>query len=59
LIDPNLLTPNGCATNAGDKGFRLRSLCADADRVGLAASTVIPDVDVIAAASEIASGIGA
>src|SRR2546427_282270 len=41
LIYPNLHTSNRRITNAGDKRFRLCSLCADADRVRFVPSTLV------------------
>jgi hypothetical protein len=44
------------AANAGDKRSRLRSHRADADGVGLAGNTKIPDLDIVAAGGEIDPG---
>ena len=59
MIHPNLHTPNCCITNAGDKRFRLRSLCADADRVRFVANTRVAYIDVVIACGEIGSGLSA
>ena len=49
LIHPNLHTSDCCITNTGDKRFRLRALCADADRVRFIANTLVAYIDVVIA----------
>jgi hypothetical protein len=55
LIHPNLHTPNRCITNAGDKRFCLRSICADANRPCVAHHSRIADIDVVITCSEVAA----
>ena len=59
MIHPNLHTPNCCIANAGDKRFRLRALCADADCIRFVANTLVADIDVVIACGEIESGLSA
>src|SRR5438093_8253338 len=55
LIHPNLHTPNRCIANSGDKRFRLRSMCSDADCVRFVTNTLVTYVDVVIACGEIAA----
>ena len=59
LIHPNLHTSDCCITNTGDKRFRLRALCADADRVRFVANTLVAYIDVVIASGEMRSGVSA
>ena len=47
-------TCHGGPMNAGDKGGRgrLRSYCADANRVGFASNTKVADIDIVTAGGE-------
>ena len=50
---------NRCPANAGDKGFRLSSGCADADGSGLARDTTVANIDIVTARGEIDTGMKA
>jgi hypothetical protein len=46
-----------CMSDAGDKRFRLRSLPADADRVGLRSNTLVAYIDIIITRRERITGM--
>src|SRR5439155_22604354 len=45
-----------CIPDAGDHGFRLGSLLADADGIGLASYSLVANIDVVTAGSKTNSG---
>jgi hypothetical protein len=48
---------NGCSTNPCNVCIRLRSGRPDADGAGLASNTLVADVDIVIAASEVLTGL--
>ena len=55
----NRCAANRCPINAGHKRFRLGSLCANADGVGLGRNTSVADIDIVIARGEVDSGVNA
>ena len=58
-FDHNCVSRNRHATDTGDKGSRLGSLRAEANRVGFSGNARVTDIDIVIAYSEIASGVNA
>ena len=55
----NRCTCNCCAIDTGDERFRLRSLRADADGVGVVRNTIVADINIVIAVREILAGVNA